>query len=459
MTTLEVRPPYTPEELKKLYPKELQLHFVQVIFRHGERTPINPRFQNAGLPAFWPYCNVATRLVAAVMEHEGEWSDLKFRRRLETFGKGGSAVDAEAPFGDTNAICLLGELTDKGRETTLALGKRLRKLYINQLGFLPHNMGPLESHYLRATPIVRALESLQEVFTGLYPPSARPNPSIHPPIRTRFIPEENLYPNEAQCRRFLQLARAFSDLAVKKWNDSPEMAYLQSRIGKWVPDDKIAVDGHPRLSGILDTVNSTLAHGEETRLPKEFYDPEVRRILNLINVDEWFRGYDESKEYRSLGVGSLLGDVKNRIVQSSKQNADDEQRLKIALYGCHDTTIAGLLASLGSFDKQWPPFTANIAFETFRRKEKAKNAGVWDKLFGRKEKEEEGWYVRVKYNDHPVVVKGCRKPGNHLEGDETFCTMTAFREIVAKIAPKDWRKACLSNIDKPPVPEVIEEVE
>lgn len=49
MTTLVPREPYSKEELEKLYPKELQLQLVQVFLRHGERTPVSSRFQNAGL--------------------------------------------------------------------------------------------------------------------------------------------------------------------------------------------------------------------------------------------------------------------------------------------------------------------------------------------------------------------------------------------------------------------------
>ena len=42
-----------------------------------------------------------------------------------------------------------GELTDRGRETTLQLGQRLRHLYIHQLGFLPENLGTQSEYYLR----------------------------------------------------------------------------------------------------------------------------------------------------------------------------------------------------------------------------------------------------------------------------------------------------------------------
>lgn len=46
MTTFVPRPPYSDAELKKLYPENLELKLVQVLLRHGERTPVSPRFQN-----------------------------------------------------------------------------------------------------------------------------------------------------------------------------------------------------------------------------------------------------------------------------------------------------------------------------------------------------------------------------------------------------------------------------
>lgn len=46
MTTLQPRAPYSPEELARLYPQALELQQVQVILRHGERTPVSARFEN-----------------------------------------------------------------------------------------------------------------------------------------------------------------------------------------------------------------------------------------------------------------------------------------------------------------------------------------------------------------------------------------------------------------------------
>jgi acid phosphatase len=53
MTTLQVREPYSQAELEKLYPKSLQLELVQVLLRHGERSPVSARFQNVRSCTFW----------------------------------------------------------------------------------------------------------------------------------------------------------------------------------------------------------------------------------------------------------------------------------------------------------------------------------------------------------------------------------------------------------------------
>ena len=103
-----------------------------------------------------------------------------------------------------------GELTDKGRETTLKLGQRLRYLYVDQLGFMPKFIADADMIYLRATPMPRALESVQQTFWGMYPSNARTASFPPPTIITRAPAEETLFPNDSNCRRFAKLSRAFA---------------------------------------------------------------------------------------------------------------------------------------------------------------------------------------------------------------------------------------------------------
>ncbi|KAF4632382.1 hypothetical protein G7Y89_g5737 [Cudoniella acicularis] len=481
MTTLQPRPPYSQAELKILYPDGLQLQLVQVLLRHGERSPVSARFQNAGLVAFWPYCAVARQMVSAT--HDGaEWSPMKWRRRLETFGPDDGPVIAAGPRGEVDAVCNLGELTDKGRETTHELGRRLRHLYVDQLGFLPSTINDADMFYLRATPIPRALDSLQQTFWGMYPSKYR-SPSLPPTIRT--------------------IKPAFAQRTSDRWNSTSEMEYLNTLISKWMPESskRVAVDSHPRLSGIMDTINSTLAHGPETLLPKEFYDPKGRQIIEKIGVEEWFSGYHESQEYRQLGIGGLMGDMVARMVGNIEKKWS--RRFARGGSGCHDTTLAAVLASLGTFQgEMWPPYTSHIALELFKQSdaqqsfsvkklpqetisaapttstgESKVSKGWFASLFGSASSTEQkpndlgiarqkletlnesdrskldGYFVRVRYNDKVMKIPGCKPTGKHLEGDESFCTLTAFKGIVDKFTPTHWKQECLSNMDVPAFPE------
>lgn len=279
----------------------------------------------------------------------------------------------------------------------------------------------------------------------------------------------------------------------------------------------VAVDSHPRLSGILDTINSTLAHGPETRLPSEFYDEKARDIASDIAVDEWFTGYKESREYRKLGMGAQVGDVVDRMVATSLEGAwrntmlpigeaNHGKPIKFALNGCHDTSLAGILASLGAFDgEKWPPYTSSISIELFE-KVSSRNADIepgkvleefqnpmsspsnltkkpsdfFRYLIGRPSSQSNGnnkdnttpeappssvartplaslpassrerlrtkHFVRIRYNDRPIQIPGCAaKQANHLPGDPTFCTLEAFKEITDKFTPGRWRDDCAAN--------------
>lgn len=468
MTSLTPRPPYTDAELAQLYPAHLELRQVQILARHGERTPVSARFGNAGLRAYWPYCNAVRHLRAVVLDPRspaatgptyqakdgeagshstassavglGTFTALPWHRRLETFsrsarrrmhGNGSDYNDddspetASGPAGEVDGICDMGALTDLGRATTFALGQRLRHLYVNRLAFLPATFpGPSQTSssggsetgtratavtaagfYLRSTPVPRTIESLQQMFTGLYPPEtgALAGETLPPmTILTRAPPEETLYPNDSNCRRLSALARAFAQRAADRHNGGDDLAFVTSRIGKWMPPppphmrsanssstpQAVAVDSRPRVTGIMDTVNATLAHGPATRLPPEFYEPRVRRALERVASEEWFAGYRESEEYRRLGIGALLGDIVGRMVVRAEADAQAppgsiskvicERRTKepitFGLSACHDTTLAAVLASIGALPEgEWPPFTSHIAVELFRHRESAPN--------------------------------------------------------------------------------------
>lgn len=285
------------------------------------------------------------------------------------------------------------------------------------------------------------------------------------------------------------------------------MAYLNKIWSKYMPEGspKVAVDAHPRLSGIMDTVNATDAHGPATRLPSDFYDKKGRAIMDRIAVEEWFAGYNESTEYRKLGIGALMGDVVDRMVStaveggwrsessaSGSSDAEAGKAIKFAMSGCHDTTLAAILSSVGGFqDESWPPFTSSVAIELFSQIPSTaadagsmleefsnppvvKKPGILSSILGGKaapkqpapsataraplesfpEESRESMrkhYVRIRYNDRPVTIPGCAtRAENHLPGDPTFCTLDEFKSIVDKFTPKSWGVECTENLGEGP---------
>ena len=258
------------------------------------------------------------------------------------------------------------------------------------------------------------------------------------------------------------LAKGFANRAARRWNDSIDMGYLTKRIGRWMPNKQVAVDSHPRLVGIMDTVNAVRVHDGIKQLPQEFYDPKVLRILERIAAEEWFQGYTESREYRMLGIGSLVGDMVERMVGVAESKTE-EKRVKFTMSGGHDTTIGGTLASLGAHDaRAWPPFTSYIAVELFRSRskpatEQSPRPSWWSSMLklnppgiGRRPLEElspdqreslQGYYVRLRYNDEVVKIPGCKARGKHLPGDDSFCTLVFLASRLSTTLTMDRRRS------------------
>ncbi|KAI0096085.1 histidine phosphatase superfamily [Nemania sp. FL0031] len=475
MTTRSaVIPPYVPDGLN--------LEQVHILMRHGERTPVVARFQNAGLTPYWPYCSAAQRFSQLIMTAEdgSAWGSVAWRRRFDTTDPKEKPAPIQGAVNESRGICMPGELTDKGRATSLAFGKQLRQLYVDQLGLLPKNLSDPGIVYARTTAYPRVLESVQQALYGLYPPSTYKT-SAPWDIVIRSPDEETLLPHMKSCARLAELTQAFSKLAAAKWNGSDDVKYLSEKLGKWLPKGRpLSVDSKPRLSDVMDTLKTSIAHGPETRLPDEFYEERVHKTIERIVIDERFYPYSVSRELRKLGAGEFMGGIVQKMVDQAawKQgyNTDSSLQLtappKLSLLGCHDFAFGGALASLGCLDSidQWPPFTGNITFELFRKSQATgarRRLGLLyqtdqqpNRTQGRLQPMEghattkvenmlDGYYVRVKSNGRILTVPGCRPEGNHLDGDESVCTLSAFKSIVDKFTPKSWQGACNSNLGAP----------
>ena len=230
------------------------------------------------------------------------------------------------------------------------------------------------------------------------------------------------------------------------------MAYINTKIQKWMPQNqRVAVDSSPSLHGIQDTISSTAATpGSATKLPSEFYDSKLRGIIDRITVEEEFGGYKTNAKYRTLGIGALLGEVISRMTDRARTKAispsmwprqlargtEARTPLKMALFSCHDSTIAATLASMGVMEGEidtWPTYGSSIAIELFKsdHSEMERTSPTIQSTSARK-KEGDDFFVRLKYNNGTLVLPGCQEQGRHLENNRGFCTLVSQHSVRPK---------------------------
>ena len=131
---------------------------------------------------------------------------------------------------------------------------------------------------------------------------------------------------------------------------------LDKKIGKFIGGNPVRVDGSPAASGIMDTVRAAEMNG--IPVPSEFDDPTTRSTLESAICAEWFGGYRD-KEFAKLAMGPLLAgltrDMNEWVVGKERGHGALDPRAKptlkkFSVLSCHDTTLAGMLASLDCFN-------------------------------------------------------------------------------------------------------------
>ncbi|CDW99522.1 hypothetical protein [Sporisorium scitamineum] len=440
-------------------PKGLELAQVHYLVRHGERTPVRSRLTHI-FPEKWNLCRAGREFDACVLElaptrdhsippfQVGQVNSGKSATMYSSIMRMRRSVETESSISgrgqrDEEGECLLGELTDLGRLSTLRFGRELRSLYVDRLGFLPRLLTSKDTDalYFRSTNMGRTIESLEQVIRGLHSNAVQPNTQGQyiPKVLVRNGTDENLLPNTFGCSRLSVLDKAFADAAARVHNPNLEEfdGQLESLTGA-----KPRVDGRPRLNGIVDTVKAAQAHGFP--MPAALADTRMLRTFEDAIVAEWFSGYnaadpDKRAEFRRLAMGRFVNDLANRM--SSRAEKGQQDPLKFAVYATHDTALAGLLNTLDVFDGRWPTFTASMGVELFRDTSTPTSSSVFSKvqsLFGLRSQQQQH-YVRVRYGDRDMKLPVCAAQGKHFEGRPELCTLEAFMGIAKSLQhPQGW---------------------
>jgi len=281
------------------------LKLVSLVYRHGERTPINP-YPNDPYKdrSFWP-----------------------------------------AGF---------GQLTDKGKERHFELGQWLRERYSD---FLPEQY-VWDDIEVRSTDVDRTLMSAQSNLAGLYPPiHKRFNPSIAwQPIPVHTLPQEldALLSSHAKCPRFEQLQDELlnSDLFKDIYKENSDLfQYISHHAGQNITD-VVGLDYVYDTLFIENNWNRTLPEWTKNIPGGSFPGGRFKALRDFSFTIDTF-----TPELKRLKGGPFIKKVLEDSDKVMTGKMDPPGR-KMFMYSAHDTTVAPILHTLGVFD---PPIAPNYA--------------------------------------------------------------------------------------------------
>ncbi|XP_017370704.1 lysophosphatidic acid phosphatase type 6 isoform X2 [Cebus imitator] len=388
----------------------LKLKMVQVVFRHGARSPLKPlpleeqvewNPQLLEVPPQTQFDYTVTSLIGGPKPPSPYDSQYH-----ETILKGGMFA---------------GQLTKVGMQQMFTLGERLRKNYVEDIPFLSPTFNPQEV-FIRSTNIFRNLESTRCLLAGLFQ-CQKEGPII---IHTDEAHSEVLYPNYQNCWSLRQRARGRRQAASLQPGISEDLKKVKEGIGV---DSSDEVD----FLILLDNVAAEQAHS----LPSCPMLKRFARIIEQRAVDtSLYVLQTEDRESLQMAVGPFLHILESNLLRAvdpttapdkircPQEGADlallnssmaesrkstpvgwqDPQRgeRKLYLYAAHDVTLIPLLVTLGIFDHKWPPFAVDLTMELYQHLESKE------------------WFVQLYYHGKAPSIIGMKKTLEllqpHLQG-------------------------------------------
>lgn len=266
-----------------------------------------------------------------------------------------------------------GQLSKLGMQMQYGLGQFLGKRY-QDTGFLNANYTRTEI-YIRSTDVDRCLMSAQSDLSGLYQPlpemQFNPNISWQPiPVHTK--PKENDYllrTDGTSCPYYDELmAKELATDRVKKINDENKDFFQKLKKDTGVAED-VTVN---TVYKIEDPLFCEQAHNRT--LPTWASDDVMLKLENLTNIGMAL--LFGTKELARLKGGPLVGKMISDMEQKSKNVTGTP--IKFFMYSAHDTTLAAFMSALGVYNGKQSPYASAVGVELWEDDAtKSFNVSIW----------------------------------------------------------------------------------
>jgi len=366
-------------------PDGLTLVQVQLIFRHGARTPYGD------IPNNYAVWNCTLDMLE--IPYNGEVSQVTLPR---IFRKN-YILGEEGILGN----CAQGELTINGYYEHVNLGAQLRKTYIDKFHLLDEEFNP-EQIYIRSTDIERTFQSAEAHMHGFYPPPTRKSSGTN--VIDIFTVEQSVeyLTPMANCPAFMQSCNAVQNTSLwaKKMQEyNPLMQQLEN---VWNST------AFPWWIGLFGILESRIFNG--IAFPPGV-DQQVYEDIEALCCWQIQQLYG-NPEYMPLGIGLFIQEIRNNIIDLIYEGETDPRYF---IYSAHDTSVAFVAIALGIFSGEaWPPYASNLAIELYS----AQN---------------DSFFIRVLYQQEPMQVPGC---------ENVYCTLNEFLTILHARIPTNWDAEC-----------------
>ncbi|EAY02778.1 Histidine acid phosphatase family protein [Trichomonas vaginalis G3] len=344
-----------------------------VLTRHGARSPIDSYSQNE--TEDW-YCDD---------DNQHAWAPRYQAAGGSIFRRFHQKLDPTTL--RFKPSCPPGGLITDGMRQHYQLGSFFRKIYVNQLKFLPEYYDPTQI-YVRSSEVDRCVRSAISFMNGLYP-AATPDEMVT--IETGHATLEMLHPQTSQCK---DLKQAW-DNWVKTYD------YLQHKN-----------EATPYLKPLADAVNIDFYKSEATWMFIGDWMATIactsHQLPDLVNDTVLTYGM-KAVEFYSHGFfkyarGVAGSAIMREILRIVDNRLAGKNNYKFALLSAHDVSIVAALTLLGYDNPHWSPFRSYMVTQ------------IW-------EDQNEQLYIRFVYNNQPVKI-------NFME-NESLVKLTRFRSRVA----------------------------
>jgi hypothetical protein len=346
----------------------LNLSFVQVVTRHGDRTPTKVLPYLSNDKAVWE-CNLNWLTMPGYKKDQTVPEPPRLYRTLY--------INNSELLHPGN--CAIGQLTEKGLNQTIELGKELRALYVDQYGFLPPSFDP-NLIYIRSTNVPRTIQSAQGQFYGMYPPVKEDDVQVIS-IHTMDIDLEDMYGNDKICPR---LTSVYDDVTHQK----DYLAYLEKYHSF-----------HKKLQAIFNTTkNLDYQELSDALFARQCHNMPFPHGITSDTLETLLKisNFEQSYLYANPLAGRLtIGLFVKNIVSAIDAFIEGKSEPIYILYSGHDATLAPLLSVFGVYDKEWPPYASNLQIELWRN-----NSAVFPYTAN-------DYFVEMKYNGGYMKPTGC----------------------------------------------------